>query len=637
MCGIVGIINFEGEEIKKNELINFKNSLSHRGPDGSNYFINEESNVGFGHTRLSILDISTRSEQPFYYDKKRLVLTFNGEIYNFIEIKKELESFGYKFNTTSDTEVLLLAYDKWGSECQKKFNGMWAFAIWDQAKKKLFISRDRFGVKPLYYMLTKSRLYFASELKSFMYIKNQDIPDFNYSNFKYCSENIINGSYYLTEETFLKNVKELSPGCELNIYYHKNVKSRRWWSTIDNLVEVPKTYSEQKEKFFNIFKDACNLRMRSDVNIATSLSGGIDSSSIVSTINQIKKSNTFTINARNPYKTFILDYKNEKNNETDHARSVADFNKLDAEYVELDLGKINPEKIIQIIYCQEEVTGDDGIGPWYIYSKIKENGIKVSIDGHGGDELLGGYSGYPKIAMKECSIFELSRMVQLFKLHLQMNDNSLSNRNFIRVFIDKFYFRFKKKLKIQNSNSSQYNFLDIPSINNNFDIKENINKLSKLNQALYIDYHYRTMQLNLKKYDKFSMAHGVECRFPFLDWKLATYLFSLPSKSKIGNGFTKRILRDVIRDLLPQKVINRIQKKGFNPQNELFNRTLKNFILKTITSNDFKNLGIWDKNKINKIINSGENLDFKKIFRNLQIFFLIKTFKEKAKNNCENK
>jgi asparagine synthase (glutamine-hydrolysing) len=637
MCGIVGIINFEGEEIKKNELIHFKNSLSHRGPDGSNYFINEESDVGFGHTRLSILDTSTRSEQPFYYDKKRLVLTFNGEIYNFIEIKKELESFGYKFNTTSDTEVLLLAYDKWGSECQKKFNGMWAFAIWDQAKKKLFISRDRFGVKPLYYMLTKSRLYFASELKSFMYIKNQDIPDFNYSNFKYCSENIINGSYYLTEETFLKNVKELSPGCELNIYNHKNVKSRRWWSTIDNLVEVPKTYSEQKEKFFNIFKDACNLRMRSDVNIATSLSGGIDSSSIVSTINQIKKSNTFAINARNPYKTFILDYKSEKNNETDYARSVADFNKLDAEYVELDLGKINPEKIIQIIYHQEEVTGDDGIGPWYIYNSIKENGIKVSIDGHGGDELLGGYSGYPKIAMEECSIFELSRMFQLFKLHLQMNDNSLNNRNFIRVFIDKFYFRLKKKLKIQNSNSSQYNFLDIPSTNNNFDIKENINKLSKLNQALYIDYHYRAMQLNLKKYDKFSMAHGVECRFPFLDWKLATYLFSLPSKSKIGNGFTKRILRDVISDLLPQKVINRIQKKGFNPANELFNRTLKNFILKTISSNDFKNLGIWDKNKINKIINLGENLDFKKIFRNLQIFFLIKTFKEKAKNNCENK
>ena len=392
MCGITGIIDFKNNKINSQEINYFTKSLDHRGPDGSNYFINNDKNVGLGHTRLSILDISERANQPFFYDNKRLVLTFNGEIYNFVEIKKELESLGYKFKTTSDTEVLVLAYHKWGPSCQKKFNGMWAFAIWDQTKNKLFISRDRFGVKPLYYLKTRDRFYFASELKSFMHINKKDVPEFNYSNFKYCSESVVNGSYYSIQSTFLKEVKELPAGHELIVDFENKIRISKWWSTIENLVEVPKNYNDQKEKFFDLFSSACNLRMRSDVKIATSLSGGMDSSSVVAAINQIKNSNSFIDKAQNPYKTFILDYINEKNNETKYATSVAKFHNLDAEYIKLDLGKVEPSLIQKIIYSQEEATGDDGIGPWSIYNSIKNNGIKVSIDGHGGDELLAGYS-----------------------------------------------------------------------------------------------------------------------------------------------------------------------------------------------------------------------------------------------------
>ena len=635
MCGITGIIDFKNKKINSQEINYFTKSLDHRGPDGSNYFINNDKNVGLGHTRLSILDISERANQPFFYDNNRLVLTFNGEIYNFVELRKELESLGYKFKTTSDTEVLLSAYHKWGPNCQKKFNGMWAFAIWDQSKKKLFISRDRFGVKPLYYLKTRERFYFASELKSFMHINKKDVPEFNYSNFKYCSESIINGSYYSVQSTFLKEVKELPAGHELIVDFENKIRISKWWSTIENLVEVPKDYSDQKEKFFELFKSACNLRMRSDVKIATSLSGGMDSSSIVAAINQIKNSNSFIDKAQNPYKTFILDYLNEKNNEKKYATEVAKFHNLDAEYVKLDLEKVEPSLIQKIIYSQEEVTGNDGIGPWSIYNSIKNNGIKVSIDGHGGDELLAGYSGYPKIAMKDCSLLDAIRFIQLFKLNLEMNDKSLEGKHFLKIFIDKLTFRLKKLLLRPNNDEKKYNFLDVDDKEKNFQLSENLDELSNLNNALYIDYHFKALPMTLKQFDKFSMAHGIECRFPFLDWKLATFCFSLPEKSKINNGFLKKILRDVIKDFLPKEVINRVAKKGFNPANELFNKTLRNFIFDTIHSQDFRTLGIWNNKKIDRIVSSFDGLDLKKVFRNIQIFYLIKLFNEKkiAKND----
>ena len=635
MCGISGIIDFDNQKILSQEINLFTKSLSHRGPDGSNFFLNNKRSVAFGHTRLSIFDISDRANQPFYFDNKNLVLTFNGEIYNFVEIKKELESIGYKFKTTSDTEVLLLAYHKWGVDCQQKFNGMWAFAIFDQKKNELFISRDRFGVKPLYYLYTRERFYFASELKSFMHIEKKHVPDFNYSNLKYCSESIVNGSYYSTESTFLKEVKELPAGHQLTLNLKNKIKISKWWSTIENLVDIPRTYTDQKEKFFELFNNACNLRMRSDAKIATSLSGGIDSSSIVAAINQIKNSNHFIDKAQNPYKTFILDYENEKNNETKYATSVAKFHNLDTEYVKIDLGKTDPELIKKIIYFQEEVTGDDGLGPWSIYESIKKNNIKVSIDGHGGDELLAGYSGYPKLAMKDCSSFNVPRLFMLFKLHLEMNDKSLEGKHFFNILINKLNFRLIKFLKKKNYDDKKYNFLEIENNEKKFYLSENLDMLSSLNKSLYVDYHFRAMQMNLKKYDKFSMAHGVECRFPFLDWKLATFCFSLPEKSKIGDGFTKKILRDVIRDFLPKDVVNRVAKKGFNPANELFNKTLKNFIFDTIQSQEFKNLGIWNKKKISKIISESNNLDLKKIFRNIQIFYLIKSFNEKKLSTNE--
>ncbi len=377
MCGIVGIYKLDNSNINESELKNFANSLKHRGPDGEGIYINDDKNLGLGHKRLSILDTASRANQPMFYGQDRYVIVFNGEIYNFLELKSELQDLGYKFKTTGDTEVILASFTEWGEACQSKFNGMWAFAIWDNINKSLFLSRDRFGVKPLYYLNNDDKFFFASELKAFMFLHKKNIPEFNYSNFIYESRNYANNAYPLTEDTFLKNVKELNPSYQLKIDTRKNIELKKWWSTIDNLIEIPKNYDDQIEKFKILFFDACKLRIRSDVEVATSLSGGMDSSSVVATIDHFKSTQENLSNTYFPHNAFILDYKNEKDNEVSYAKSVIDNTDVNAKFVNLELNKIDPEEIIKSIYHHEAVLGDDGLGPWFIYKNIKENGIKV--------------------------------------------------------------------------------------------------------------------------------------------------------------------------------------------------------------------------------------------------------------------
>jgi len=621
MCGIVGIVNFDGSKINLQELNNFKNSIIHRGPDGSGTFINPENTIGFGHTRLSILDLSNLSDQPMSYDDKRYTITYNGEIYNFLEIKKELIDLGYNFKSKGDTEVILAAYKHWGEKCQLKFNGMWAFAIWDQKNKNLFISRDRFGVKPLYYLKIKD-FYFASELKSFMFLDKLKRPNFNNSTLIYQSNKFTNNAYPISENTFLNNVKELLPGHQIVINEKKDIKIKKWWSTIDNLTEIPKNYNDQVEKFREIFFDACKIRMRSDVEIATSSSGGLDSSSIISAISTFKDSYSINSNTSYPYNTFILNYKDELNSETQYAKIAAENFSLNVNLVDLDYNKIDTDEIIKAIYFQEQVSGDDGLGPWCIYKNIKKKNIKVSIDGHGGDELLGGYSGYPKIAMKECILpKDFFRWIDLFQIHTKMNTDLNEEENIFKILFSKLYSKFKKKHK------DEYDIFVTKSAytNTNYENWDDINSLSLLNKSLYIDYHYKSLQMNLNKYDKFSMAHGIETRFPFLDWRLATYLFSLPSNIKIKNGFSKKILRDAMKNDLNKKIWRRVKKKGFNPANELFDKKMSSFIKDVISSKEFSEIEIFDKNKIKELLIKKE-LNYKNVFKFIQIFYLIKTF-----------
>ncbi len=626
MCGIVGIFSLKDTPINKIELENFRNSLHHRGPDGQGTFIGDDHKIGLGHTRLSIIDLSDNSSQPMSYDNGRYHITYNGEIYNFLDLKRELEQKGYKFKSTGDTEVILASYKCWGEKCNLKFNGMWSFTIWDNKKKEMFISRDRFGVKPLYYMSNENFFFFASELKSFMHLEKKNRPNFDNNYLIYLSQSFSNQSYLTSGNTFLKNVLELPPGHHLKINYNKNIKIEKWWSTLDHLEKPLKKYEDQVNRFKEIFYDACRIRMISDVETSTSLSGGLDSSSIVHVINGLKSESRDNSSISYPHNTFILDYKNEKNNETDFAIAATENLSLIKNIIEVDLNKASPEDIIKIIYHQEDVSGDDGLGPWNIYKNIRKKNIKISIDGHGGDELLAGYSGYPRISMKDCKFpRDLYKWFDLFKIHLKMNEDVNKDENILKIFLEFIGKKFKSYLKFNSSQKSNINIFNqkpgnYPSVE--FD---KIEHLSNLNKELYTDYHYRAMQMNLRKYDKFSMAHGVECRFPFLDWRLATYTFSLDSKIKINRSFSKNILRDCMKNNLNNKILKRIKKKGFNPANNLFNSTMRQFIDDSLRSSDFRDLEFIDKNKVNLLLNS-KNLNYKEIFKLVQISFLIKTF-----------
>ena len=623
MCGIVVILNFDKTKIKQQELKNFNNSLRHRGPDYADIYIDHDETIGLGHRRLNIIDLSSLSNQPFFCSDRRYIITYNGEIYNFLEIKKELKAIGVQFKTNGDTEVLLNAYKQWGEKCQYKFNGMWAFAIWDNKKKSMFVSRDRFGVKPLYYYIKDNKkFYFASELKAFMHLNFENKPKFNYSKIVYSAKNWSNSSPSLNKNTFLKNVKEILPGHSMTINENHVISEKKWWSTIDNLIEVPKNNQEKIDKFREIFFSSCKIRMRSDVDIGTCLSGGLDSSSVIVAILNLKNDDRDRYNKKSITNAFILNYVGEKNLDLEYAKEVVQNTKIKPKIVNLDFNKIDPAELIKIIYYQEDLSGNDGVGPWNIYKSLKENKINVSIDGHGGDELLAGYDGYTYFLIKEClNGKNFLYLMESLKFHLSKHYNN----SFKDLILKRIFSRFNTKI------TNKYDFF----IKNNDDKmeeieKDNISNLSLLNKELYNDYHYKSLQKNLKIFDRFSMAHGVESRNPFLDWRLASYSFSLTSNYKIKGGFNKRILREAMKGLLKEKVLFRTDKKGFHLYRTFSSYKIKNFINDTIRSKDFLENETFNAKKLLKFTETHKDINFKKIFKYLQVHFLLKTFQRKG-------
>jgi asparagine synthase (glutamine-hydrolysing) len=508
MCGITGILSKEAP-IDSEVLEKFTLSLRHRGPDGCRIYV--DKNIGLGQTRLAILDLNPQGQCPLLYtapDSSRYWITFNGEIYNFLELRRELQSIGHTFSTDTDTEVILAAYAQWGEECLFKFNGMWAFAIWNEKEKELFIARDRFGVKPLYYSIQNSTFAFSSELKSFTALQNFSLN---------LNENIIPTLVQKyrydgrTDETAMKNVYALLPGTTLKINSSLETTIKKWWNTSDHLPEIPVSYTEQVSHFKELFLDAVRLRMRSDVPVASCLSGGIDSSSVVCAMSHLMNSEAEKNLERcsKEYRSsFISSFPGTKLDESQFAQIIL-------QHVQGNgiINTFNEEEalqnIVQSVWTIDEPGGGYVIPVWLLYKSLKENKFKVSIDGHGGDELLCGYTWY----------------------------------------------------------------LDL--------------QLSQINTTLYKDFHTDLLPTILRNYDRCSMAHGIEVRMPFMDYRLVTYCFALDAAAKIHNGYTKRILRDAMVDIVPDAIRLRRQKIGFNvPMIEWFNGKFSSLI-DTVTASHF--------------------------------------------------
>lgn len=586
MCGIAGILHLNDRPCGREDIQPLIDQLSHRGPDGEG--IHVDGRVGLGHRRLAILDRSAAGKQPLQF-LGRYWITYNGEVYNFVELRQELESLGHHFFTDTDTEVVVAAYHQWGPGFVMKMNGMWAFAIWDSQERELFLSRDRFGVKPLHYLAEPHRFVFASELKSFLRL----------SGFT-ARENLMETHRQLTgvestEETLLENVKLLRAGHNM-VVSTAGMRVWRWWSTLEHLVQVPKQFTDQAEQFRELFFDACRVRLRSDVPVGTCLSGGMDSSSILCSV--AASSNRETTRVTNDYhRAFVATFQGTSHDEREYAEAAIETAAADATFCAMDPAAL-VDDLPQYAYDFELIGQGLLLPVWSIYREIRRNGIMVTLDGLGADELMMGY-GPPlrKYLMRHGSLLRhpIRTLDLALTLRRQLREASLG-----RIVCQADPFLGKVRLMaglakrfirgVPGQKASAPNWIPPVTGGDAMDEaeKEALNSLSPINQELYCQFHHGVNASLLRKYDRVSMAHGIEVRMPFLDWRLVTYCFSLPDESKVGHGYAKRILREAMRGVLPEKIRTRTVKIGFqSPLVEWMNGALGDWVVRRVQTKRF--------------------------------------------------
>ena len=556
MCGIAGF--WSQTPVVLEELATFTDVLAHRGPDGFGYLAADKKRLGLGHRRLAILDPDERSRQPMLSDDGRYSIVFNGEIFNFLEIRNELSAEGYKFRTESDTEVILSAFAKWGPACQDKFNGMWAFAIWDNTTRQLFVSRDRFGIKPLYFLETHRGTAFASEAKAFAALSWHD---------ELADELDGQASQATT------GVQTLKGGmCATLSGPARQLKIRRWWQPLDYIDSETVGYPEQVEKFRELFIDACRLRLRSDVPVGTAISGGMDSSSVLAAVNTLGGESV----DRRPQdwsRAFTIVAPGTEHDELEYASAACDAVGVQANIIDL-FQRVDPDDIDEYLYLTEGMPLTN-LPAWYLYRTMREQGIRVSMDGQGADEILAGYS------------WDALRILRLEGSWLQRPHRTLDLVQTIRELArDSPYNRIGfRTLAIYSSPSARRVAKHLPGIgariptllpkNHDKDTWQMAQTLKPLNAILFRAINSSIQNL-LQRYDSLSMSSGLEIRMPFMDWRLVSYALSLPAESILGHGFTKRILRDAMAPCLPAKIRDRKQKLQFQgPIRRLLRRELK--------------------------------------------------------------
>ncbi len=591
MCGISGIFFFkEKKKVRRSDLIKMNKLLKHRGPDASDVWLSKDKKLGLGHTRLSILELSSSANQPFIDEKGNYVLTFNGEIYNFKEIKKNLLGKGYRFRTeNSDTEVLLFSYMEWGLKCVEKFRGMFAFAIWDNIKKKIFLVRDRVGIKPLYYKLDSDKLIFASEIKAILTDKNYTPEIDEESMFHYLS-------FLCTPapQTMFKKINKLEPGTWISLDNFGNFKKKKYWDPLKNK-EVYKLQNIKKE-VSSILKDSVKYRGVSDVDVGVFLSGGIDSSA---------NAYFFSKNSKKKIKTFSIGYDKKYHSyksELSYAKIVADD--INSNHFQKKLEKSDIKNFIfKMVYHQDEPISDPVCIPIFYVSKLaRENQVKVCQVGEGADEIFFGYTNWKrtiKIDSVLNSIFFpnflkkiIIRIYKIFDIQYKYTSDLLKRSIEKKPIFwggaeafssyeknEIFSNEFKEKLRSIDSwdcIKPHYEFF-----------KKNAKFKNIENWMTYLDLKIRLPELILMRIDKMSMATSLEARVPFLDHKLVEKTIDLPKNIKIKKGKLKYLLKDIAKDFLPNEILTR-KKQGFGlPLKEWFE----------------SGLGIDEKQIINEFVN----------------------------------
>jgi asparagine synthase (glutamine-hydrolysing) len=556
MCGIAGIIQTNPSGFSKEHLQKMTDALAHRGPDGEGFWQHADNISLLGHRRLSILDLSATGAQPMHY-LDRYVVIHNGEIYNYIELKAALQKKGYSFKSNTDTEVIAAAYDCWKEECVQQFDGMFAFAIWDEKEKMLFAARDRFGEKPFYYHFEQGNFLFASEMKALWAAGLPKQPNqkmlFNFITIGYTD------NPDKAEETFYDDINKLPAASYLKfsfVYFTLSVE--KYWE-IDPEEENRKiTDAQALEKFTALFHTSIKRRLRSDVAVGTSLSGGLDSSSVLAWVAALT-------NQPSPLTSFTASFPGFEKDETLFAKQVAEKFSVQHHTVSVsDAAILNEWE--KICYHQEEPFGSASINAQYkVFELAKQHGVKVLLDGQGADETLAGYHKYYKWYWQE--LFrkgKLSGRKELAAARANGVVEPFTWKNKIAAWFPSFASIVMERQYL------------IKSISHKDFTKEFVQQQSReayyappdyfnLNGVLHFNTFTHGLEELLRYADRNSMAHGVEVRLPFLSHELVEFIFSLPSHFKIRNGWTKWILRTAMEKKLPSSIVWRQDKVGFEP------------------------------------------------------------------------
>lgn len=619
MCGITGIISrgrFNPIDLKK-----MNDVLLHRGPDGEGFFLSNgvernshlkglidhsphlSVNVGFGHRRLAIVDLSPAGHQPMLMGS-RYVITYNGEIYNHAEIRTELECLGYQFRSHSDTEVILAAYDAWGSACLNRFNGMWAFCILDCQKGNVFIARDRFGIKPFYYYRDKNTFIFASEIKAILtHPEVTTTPDGDY-----CRNYIDSGPNVDGIETIFENVNRIPPShfleCNLVDLLDHPIHTHRYWDVKPNLSR--EAFDEVKadelsRKYYLLLEDAVRLRLRADVKVGSALSGGLDSSSIVYLVNQLLKEQGF----ESQQETFSCVYKTPGTESCDESKFIdslaAELN-VHSNQIEPQTKDI-PEEYAKMIYSLDHPPESSLMSSWHTFALVGRSDVTVSLDGQGADEQLAGYLGYVFNWFAQIPISQA-----LLELRHVTNTAGAWKRALPGICINLFRSIFGKKLTLILLKYLGYKR----------------DPFIPLNQILSID--TQSSLLTLIHYaDRTSMAFSIESRMPFMDYRVVEFLASVPATYKLHDGWTKYLARRAFSGKLPDSIVWRKDKMGWPiPERHWFEGDLESWFTAQSVNNRVLNLTHQNRNSNGD--HSKKTIPLSKRIRIMNLTLWLKTF-----------
>jgi len=625
MCGITGIYNYHSREpIQKLVLSSMCEIIRHRGPDDEGIYINDEHYIGLGQRRLSIIDLLT-GHQPMSNKNETIWVTFNGEIYNYLELKRELLEKGYSFITTSDTEVIIYLFQEYGERAFEKLNGIFAFALYDLRSRVLYLVRDHFGVKPLYYFVGKNGLIFGSEIKTILLH-----PDYEKEIDRFALDSFLTFRYNPSPQTLFKGIKKLSPGYFLRAQIDNKSELHSYWN-YEPATNITITKEEAIEEYQRLLEQAIKRQLISDVSVGLLLSGGIDSAVIAKVM---------AMNCNHRINTYTIGFEGKGDfNELVDAEETAKL--IEAEHHSLIISK---NEYLNFFYCSflytEEPISETTIPALYYVCRLASKDLKVVLAGQGADEPLAGYKRY----LGEKYISKYSTALKYIPEGLINNYLPRNERIKRAIYASQFSNELERFLAVytifspsdkeklyKNYEQNEFVNYDLGLIKKLYDKTHNFS--DALNKLLFIDTRLSLSDDLLLFGDKMSMANSLEMRVPYLDVDLVSFLETLPSSFKLHGITNKYIHKKALKKWLPEKIIDR-KKRGFaTPMDEWLRNGFSNEVKNILMGKDSFVLNIFQKQAIQNLIDDHES----KMQNNMRKLYSLLSLEVWYKNFFENK